>query len=78
MQITIEGKPIEVPEGMSYLELSRQYQKNYSNDIVLVLENGSKMRELFRPVKEGACVEFLTTASADGFNTYRRSATLLL
>lgn len=78
MQITVEGKTTEVPEGMSYLELSRQYQKNYSNDIVLVLENGSKMRELFRPVKEGAQIEFLTTASADGFKTYRRSATLLL
>ncbi len=78
MQITVEGKRTEVPEGMNYLELAKRYQKNYSNDIVLVIENGSKMRELFRPVKADAQVEFLTTASTDGFKTYRRSATLLL
>ena len=36
------------------------------------------MRELFRKVKDGAAVTFLTTGQIDGYNTYRRSATLLL
>ena len=36
------------------------------------------MRELFRKVKNGAKVEFLTTGQSDGYRTYKRSATLLL
>lgn len=76
-QIWIEGKSVEVKDGMTYLELASAYQKDYTHDIVLVLENG-KMRELFRPVKEGSRVEFLTTGHSDGFKTYKRSTTLLL
>ena len=44
-QIVVEGKKREVPDGMTYLELAKEYQKDYLHDIVLVLENG-KMREL--------------------------------
>lgn len=76
-QIMIEGNSVEVRDGMTYLELAKAYQKDYPHDIVLVLENG-KMRELFRPVKEGSRVEFLTTGHTDGYKTYKRSATLLL
>ena len=54
----------------------RIFKKKFDHDIVLVLEN-NKMRELFRKVKDGATVTFLTTGQIDGYNTYRRSATLL-
>jgi len=73
----VEGTIIEIQDGMTYLELAEKYQKNYSHEIVLVLENG-KMMELFRKVKNGAKVEFLTTGQSDGYRTYKRSATLLL
>lgn len=73
----VEGKIIEIQDGMTYLELAEEYQKNYPHEIVLVLENG-KMRELFREIKDGAKVEFLTTGQVDGYKTYKRSATLLL
>lgn len=76
-QATVEGNVIEIQDGMTYLELADRYQKNYPHDIVLVLENG-KMRELFREIKDGAKVEFLTTGQVDGYKTYKRSATLLL
>lgn len=76
-QATVEGNVIEIQDGMTYLELAGEYQKNYPHEIVLVLENG-KMRELFREIKDGANVEFLTTGHADGYKTYKRSATLLL
>ncbi len=59
-QIVVEGKKREVPNGTTYLELAKEYQKNYPHDIILVLENG-KMRELFRKVKDECVVEFLTT-----------------
>ncbi len=76
-QIVVEGKKREVPDGMTYLELAKEYQKDYLHDIVLVLENG-KMRELFRRVKNDSVVTFLTTGHTDGHKTYKRSATLLL
>lgn len=76
-QTEVEGKKIEIQDGMTYLELAKEYQKEYPHDIVLVLENG-KMRELFRPVRENCKVEFLTTGHTDGYKAYKRSATLLL
>ena len=75
-QITVEGQSFSVKDGTTYLELAKNFQKKYDHDIVLVLEN-NKMRELFRKVKDGAAVTFLTTGQVDGYNTYRRSATLL-
>lgn len=76
-EITVEGKKTAVREGTTYLELAREYQKDYPHDIVLVLENG-KMRELFRKVKGESTVKFLTTGQVDGHKTYKRSATLLM
>lgn len=76
-QITVEGQTLNIKDGTTYLELAKNFQKKYDHEIVLVLEN-NKMRELFRKVKDGAAVTFLTTGQIDGYNTYRRSATLLL
>ena len=76
-QIIVEGQTLDVKDGTTYLELAKNFQKKFDHDIVLVLEN-NKMRELFRKVKDGATVTFLTTRQIDGYNTYRRSATLLL
>lgn len=76
-QITVEGQTLNIKDGTTYLELAKNFQKKYDHDIVLVLEN-NKMRELFRKVKDGAAVTFLTTGQIDGYNTYRRSAALLL
>lgn len=76
-KIIVEGQTLDVKDGTTYLELAKNFQKKFDHDIVLVLEN-NKMRELFRKVKDGATVTFLTTGQIDGYNTYRRSATLLL
>lgn len=76
-QIIVEGQTLDVKDGTTYLELAKNFQKKFDHDIVVVLEN-NKMRELFRKVKDGATVTFLTTGQIDGYNTYRRSATLLL
>lgn len=76
-QIVVEGKKREVPGGTTYLELAREYQKNYPHEIILALENG-KMRELFRKVKDESVVEFLTTGHQDGHKTYKRSGVLIM
>lgn len=36
-QIVIEGKKTEVVDGTTYLELAKEYQKNYPHEIVLAL-----------------------------------------
>lgn len=77
MKVTVEGNVLEVKEGTTYLELAKQYQKDYPYDIVLVMEN-VKMRELFREVKDGSVIDFLTTSHPAGYKAYKRSATLLL
>ena len=59
-QIIVEGQTLDVKDGTTYLELAKNFQKKFDHDIVLVLEN-NKMRELFRKVKDGATVTFLTT-----------------
>lgn len=76
-QIWVEGKKTEVQDGTTYRELAAEYQKDYPYEIVLVLE-GSKMQELFRPVKDGVSVRFLTLADQAGHSAYKRSATLLM
>ncbi len=76
-QITIDGKTVEVQDKTTYLDLAKQYQKDFPDEIVLVLEN-RKMRELFRKVRDSSTVTFLTTSNVDGYKTYKRSATLLL
>ncbi len=73
----MENMNREVPEDMTYLELAKEYQERYDHDIVLVMEN-FKMRELFRKVKGGARISFLTTGDSAGYKSYKRSATLLL
>lgn len=76
-QIVVQDKKITIPDNMTYRELAARYQGAYAHPIVLVLEN-HKMRELFRPVKGGVEVKFLTLADRDGHETYKRSATLLM
>lgn len=76
-KVWVNGSEAAVREHMTYRELAALYQKDYEHDIVLVMED-HKLRELFREVKDGCRVRFLTTGDTDGFKTYKRSATLLL
>lgn len=76
-QVTIRGTRREYPAGTTYLEIAREYQPEYENDIVLVSVNG-KLMELHKTL-DGACtLEFITTAENPGMQVYRRSATLIL
>ena len=65
-QIIVEGQTLDVKDGTTYLELAKNFQKKFDHDIVLVLEN-NKMRELFRKVKDGATVTFLTRPCFGGY-----------
>lgn len=77
MNVTIAENTKMYPEGTTYMDLAKEYQKEYENDIVLVSVNG-KLQELFKRIKKDCTVEFVTTADTAGQNAYRRSLTLLL
>lgn len=64
-------------KGTTYEQIAKEYQKEYSDDIVLVFAD-EKLQELPKKIKPGCRIEFVTTASAVGIATYRRSMCLLL
>ncbi len=64
-------------EGTTYLDIAREYQKDFYDDIALVRING-KLVELNKTVKNDSTLEFITTSSKVGRSTYRRSVTMLM
>lgn len=78
-KITVEigGVKKEYPQGTRFLELAREYQKDYSYPIVLAKENG-RLRELMKRVSDGGTIQFVTLADKAGYSTYRRSMILLM
>lgn len=77
VKVTIHGITKEYERGTTFLSISREYQKEYENDIVLVFMNG-RLRELFKPVTEDCTVDFVTTAEDAGLKTYKRGMILVM
>lgn len=77
IQVTVKGQEAQVAEGTSFLELAREYQAEYANDIVLVSVN-KKLQELHKEVQRPCSVEFITTADKAGMSSYERSFLLLM
>ena len=77
LTIKVYGEQVEVPEGTTLLTLAKQYQERESHDIVLAYMN-DKLCELFKPIQNEVEIRFLTTADEIGFQSYKRSATLLM
>ncbi len=71
------GKPYQYADSTKYLELARVIQPEFDHQIVLASVNG-KLQELWKYMRDGATVTFLTTQSQAGIMAYRRSVVLLL
>ena len=81
-EITLETAPektelVLIPEQTKLEQIAKQYQKNYSDRIVLACVDG-KLRELSKVVKAPGKISFLTMTDRDGKRTYRRSMTLFI
>ncbi len=76
-KIRINGEIKEYPEGMRFLDMAKEYQKDYDNDIVLV-KIDKRLQELHKTIKEDCEVSFVTTSDNAGSLSYRRSATHLM
>ena len=57
--------------------IAADFQKYFSDDIILAIYNG-KLRELNKSIDKEGVLSFVTTSSRDGKKTYRRSVTLLM
>lgn len=77
-RVTCKGKEICYEKGAIYEEIVKDFQEDYEEKILLVIEN-KKIKELSKAVeKEEVQVEFLTIKDKIGYSTYVRSATMLL
>ena len=74
--VTIGEEKREYPEGTTWLEVAREYQHLYEDDILLVQVNG-KLQELHMHVKD-CRLRFVTAREKPGMSAYQRSATLLM
>ena len=67
----------EYPKGTTYLAIAKEYQKDYEDDIVLVMADG-KLQELGKELSGDCVLRFETTGSDVGHKTYKRSMSLML
>ena len=76
-QVKIQDEIRKYPEHTLFLQVARQFQDQYADDIVMVMYNG-RLRELNREITEDGELSFVTTADNAGRKAYRRSVTLLM
>lgn len=76
LELKIEGQKKEYPDGITYLELAREYQHCYENDILLAVAD-NRLQELGKTVEESCEIRFVTADCPVGMRTYRSSVTLL-
>ncbi|MBP3520319.1 MAG: nucleoside kinase [Oscillospiraceae bacterium] len=74
--VKINNKEYQYPRESTWVDVAKEFQPEYKDDILLVRVNG-RLTELHRHVKEGE-VEFITLRDAPGVAAYQRSAVMLL
>ena len=77
LKLRLDGKALEVPNGTRFLELAKQFSSGYTSPILLVTLNGI-LHELGATVEEEGELRFLTIRDKAGYQSYERSAILLL
>lgn len=77
IKVTVDGVEKEYPKGITYLEISKDFEKQYDHDIILAKKE-QKLVELNKRVIKDCEITFLTTSSASGHKTYVRGVTLLM
>ncbi|MDO4268330.1 MAG: nucleoside kinase [Eubacteriales bacterium] len=77
VHVTVGGRPYEYEDGTTLKRLAADFQEQYADDILLAVSDG-KLQELYRQVRDGATVSFLTARDNPGMQSYQRSALLML
>lgn len=77
LEVKANGEIRAYPEGTTFLEIAKDFQPQYEEDILLVRVNG-KLKELHKTLREDSEVSFLTFKDPVGKKTYERSAIFIL
>lgn len=77
IKVEIGGKQYEYPENTTLLEISKDFQKDFGNDIILAFMN-NKLRELFKHAADNSKISFVTTGDDAGNKTYNRGMILVM
>lgn len=76
-QVTIKDTVKEYEKGTTYLDIAKEYQKEFEDDILLVFVNG-KLQELFKKLDRDCSIRFVTGKDACGNLTYKRGVSFVL
>lgn len=77
IKVEINGKEYEYPENTTLMDISRDFQKDYKDQIILAFVN-NKLRELFKRVGNDCKVRFVTVSEDAGMKTYKRGMILVM
>lgn len=77
MTITVDQKEYQVPADATYYEINKLIQHDNALPALLARANG-RLRELWQKAEDGEEISFLDFKTAAGFQTYRRSAIMLM
>lgn len=72
-----DGTSRKLPKGISLLDLSKEYQKNFSSVIIAAKVNND-IKELTYQLKNDCKVEFIDLSTDDGMRIYRRTLIFIL
>lgn len=76
-KVTINDVTKEYPSGTTYMEIAEEWQDKFNGEILLVNVDG-RLRELHKTLKKDCEISFITIRDQIGFNSYSRSACMLL
>ena len=76
MKVIVLGKEISVPEGTTFYDLYKESGYESKAPVVLA-KRGSELIELAKEVKEGDEVSFVGAETMSGYETYRRTFSML-
>lgn len=74
--VTIGNEERIYQSGTTFLEIAKDFQKEFRHDIVLVYAGG-KLQELYKKLDGDCDLRFITTETTIGHNTYLRSMCML-
>ena len=76
-KVIVCGETRNYPSNTTLQAIARDFQQNYSSEIVLAVHNG-KLRELRHTIHDGGTLSFVTTADKAGSSTYERSVVFMM
>lgn len=77
INVTVMNDRVSVPEGTTYIELSKKYKDRFNAPIMMV-RVGNTLRELAAEVSEGDNIIFIDPSDREGMSVYMRTACIIM